>query len=102
MRATCRRVRDGQAIREAMDERGLSLMALADRTKELDPEGLGVSFRLIGFLTTQGRSQRETTSPESAALIAQALNVPEVSLFTRENFAMNGTSTDKGKLIDAS
>ena len=81
MRATCRRIGDGQAIRDAMRERQLNLTDLAARTKELDSDGRGVSYQLIGFLTAKGRSRRSTVSPKSAGLIALALGKQQNELF---------------------
>ena len=81
MRATCRRLGDGEAIRDAMREHQMNLAQLAERTKELDPDGNGVSYQLIGFLTATGLSARNTASPRSARLIARALNCPQEKLF---------------------
>jgi hypothetical protein len=88
LRATCRRLGDGQAIRDAMGASQLNLTRLAERTRELDPDGKGVSYQLIGFLTAQGRSKRDTASPRSAALIAQALGRPQDALFEASCTAM--------------
>jgi hypothetical protein len=64
-----------------MREQDLNLTSLAERTKELDPEGHGVSYQLISFLTTSRRSKRDTASPRSAGLIAQALDRKLETLF---------------------
>ena len=92
MHMTARRIRDGQALKEAMAVKGLTLTRLAARTRELDPgdarlgrpAGTGVSFQLIGFLTapasrgvtggrgTRARRYRETTSTETADLLELA------------------------------
>ncbi len=77
-----------------MERCRLSLHALADRTKELDPAGRGVSFQLIGFLVKEGgKSTRETTSARSAALIAMALDCQEDVLFTRGSSLIPECST---------
>jgi hypothetical protein len=89
MRATVRRVSGGQALRDAIRNygggAGITLQALASRTRALDPAGKGVSYQLIGFLVQSGKGrQRDTTSPETATLLANALAVPVGTLFTVE------------------
>ena len=101
MRATCRRRHDGQAIRDAMSAKGWTLIALAGRTAELDPSGLGVSYQLIGFLTADGTSARETTSPRSADLIAQALDVPRGTLFEDAQITLETSSAATRKAAAA-
>jgi hypothetical protein len=96
MRVTAVRIRDGKALREAMQAKHMTLIALAARTRELDPDGKGVSYQLIGFLTApptggmsgtganRARRYRTSTSPATAGLIEQALDVRPGELFTRE------------------
>jgi hypothetical protein len=66
-----------------MEEMNLTLVALAERTRMVDPDGRGVSFQLISFLSTTRESARQTTSPKSAGLIARALECAEDRLFER-------------------
>lgn len=99
MRTTCRRRESGRAIREAMSSRGLSLPKLSEKTKELDPDGRGVSYQLIGFLVATGSSARESTSPRAASLISQALGYPENSLFDRGVIGNAESSTEQEKVL---
>jgi hypothetical protein len=102
LRTTCRRREEGQPIKDAMREQRLTLPRLAELTKELDPDGNGVSFQLIGRLTTaQGLSARETTSPRSAALIARALERPEEALFERGSIGASADSTERETVVNA-
>jgi hypothetical protein len=104
MRPTARRIRDGQALKDAIDAYpgGMTLTALAARTAELDPAGTGVSFQLIGLLRTPAsagmsgsgpgrtRRYRTSTSPATADLIEQALNCRPGELFNREEIPEPG------------
>jgi hypothetical protein len=124
MRVTARRIRDGQALRDAMDAKGMTLTALSQRTKELDPtdcvscradrghlgvhDGKGVSYQLIGFLTapaaqgmsgtgkTRARRYRASTSPATADLIERALDARPGQLFTREEVPEPGDPAPAG------
>lgn len=96
MRTTARRIGDGKALKDTMKAQGVTLETLAARTRELDPAGAGVSRALLGFLTApkqrgvsggrghRSRRFRETTSPETATLIEEALNARPGELFNRE------------------
>lgn len=64
-----------------MEAAGLSGPELAQATREVDPDGRGVSPALIGFLTCAGRSARERCRLHSGWLIATALNEPLQDLF---------------------
>jgi hypothetical protein len=67
-----------------MAAEGIGLQALSQRTKVADPAGKGVSLALLGFLTQDAemsRHARETTSPETAALIEKALGKEPGTLF---------------------
>jgi hypothetical protein len=86
MRITAQRKDRGEPLRAAMREAGIGLTALAARTKLADPDGKGVSYQLLGFLTKDAgkaavSSARETCSVPSAALIAKALGEPVGALF---------------------
>jgi len=57
---------------------------LAEATKAIDPDGIGVSPAYIGFLTGAPgkRSTRETCGPATASLIARALDQDIQEFFT--------------------
>ena len=84
MRTTALRIDDGQALRDAMKQRGAGLARLSALTRDADPAGRGVSVALLGFLTqpsAASRHARQTCSPETAGLIETALGAPAQSLF---------------------
>lgn len=60
---------------------GTNMVALAARTREIDPDGKGVSHQLISFLASDSDWSRDSTRPRSASLIEDALSVPRGSLF---------------------
>jgi hypothetical protein len=64
-----------------MQHAGLSVAGLAARTKEIDPEGRGLSKSAVGFAAATGSSGRDKVSDRAAALIAAALDVAEELLF---------------------
>lgn len=97
------RLDGGQLLRAAMEARGVSIQELARRTAELDPDGRGVNWRSIGFLVSQGRSARETTTVRNADLIARALDVPIAMLFRtriRPVSPQAETSTHRRYVVD--
>lgn len=84
MRITAQRKDGGAPLRTVMRDQKIGLQALAQRTKLADPDGKGVSFQLLGFLTQDAgasRHARETCEPRTAGLIEDALGVPRKSLF---------------------
>lgn len=83
---------DGRPIREAMEAAGMSGPDLAQATRNVDPDGKGISPALIGFLTGTGRSARDRCRLNSAWLIAQALRKPLQDLFSMPRVS---TSTDE-------
>lgn len=91
-----RRRAQGAPLRHAMSERGFSLPRLARRTQEVDPDGNGVSFQLIGILASAGASSRETTRDRSAHLIAEALDVDVHELFVEGDSSMPAPPTECG------
>lgn len=98
------RLNDGLPIALAMARQGLSIPKLAARTVEVDPDGKGISYQLIGRLVTQGASARQTTSRRSAELIAAALSTPLSKLFSEHATAIvrtPRTSTVRGTRNDA-
>jgi hypothetical protein len=72
----------GRPIREAIKRAGLSIPRLARRTKEIDPEGRGLSQAFIGFYTSTGSSGREPISTRAAGLMAAGVDSPTEELFT--------------------
>jgi len=72
----------GRPIREAIKREGISIPLLAARTKEIDPEGRGLSQALIGFYTSEGASGRESATARTAALVAAGLNSPTEEFFS--------------------
>lgn len=74
----------GAAIRDAMNRQDIGLKKLAALTREADPDGRGISWELISFLASDAWWGRDTTTLDTARLIATALGEPEESLFTRE------------------
>ena len=82
-----RRVDNGRPLREAMERAGLSIPQLAAITKEIDPDGRGVSQSLIGFYTSTGRSGREQASDRAAGLMVAALESAGVDVKDGEIFA---------------
>lgn len=80
---------EGQPLRTAMKDAGLSGPKLAAMTRALDPKGKGVSPAAIGRLTGQGKTSRDRARHRTARLIAEALNAPLEGLFL-----MPSVSTD--------
>lgn len=76
------RLDNGQPIRKAMEEAGLSIEGLADKTKATDPTGYGISRSAIGHMVSTGPSGRERFEDRSCALTAAALGKPVEELFT--------------------
>lgn len=77
-----RRLDNGAPLRAAMTEAGLSVRALAAATKTIDPAGKGVSNALVGHISGEGASARDTIEDANALLIAETLRKPLDSLFT--------------------
>ncbi|MFD3520492.1 XRE family transcriptional regulator [Streptomyces sp. NPDC058653] len=71
----------GQPIRDAIRRAGLSIPRLAARTKEIDPDGRGLSQALIGFYASDGASGRESASTRTTELMAAGLDSPIEELF---------------------
>ncbi|MEV8600494.1 hypothetical protein AB0465_11510 [Streptomyces griseoviridis] len=77
-----RRLDNGAPLRAAMQAAGLDIGRLAARTKEVDPDGRGLSRSLVGFIVGQGKTARDECSDAAAGLIAKALDKPCEDLFT--------------------
>lgn len=80
------RVDRGQPLRDAIAKAGLSIPKLAALTKEIDPDGRGLSASYIGFYTSTGRSAREKTSKRAAGLMTKALKTAGVDNDARPIF----------------
>lgn len=76
------RLDNGQPIRTAMREAGLSIERLAEQTKEADLAGYGISQSAIGTMVSTGASGRESFARRSCDLVAKALGKPVEELFT--------------------
>ncbi len=81
----------GTPIRTAMNRAGLDIKALAAKTREVDPEGRGISKTLIGYALTSGKTAREEFSERASILISTALDEPLGRLFHLED---SGTSSE--------
>ncbi|MEU5838820.1 XRE family transcriptional regulator [Streptomyces diacarni] len=86
---TLRRKADGQPLRDAMRDAGLSGPALADATKRVDVTGRGISAATVGKLAGRGDSCTSTCRLRTAWLIAESLGASMQRLFD-----MPGVSTD--------
>lgn len=86
------RKEDGQPIRAAMARAGLSIPALAEATKKVDPTGKGVSPATVGRLVGQGKTARERCELETAWFVAEALH-EETNAPLQDLFAMPTGST---------
>lgn len=71
----------GQPIRDAMEITGLSIERLAEKTKNVDPGGYGISQSAIGHMVSVGPSGRERFEDRSCDLVARALERPVQELF---------------------
>ena len=73
---------EGQPLRDEMKRQGLTLDELAEKTREVDPAGRGVSVATIGRLTSRGRSARDRCELNTAWLITDVLDSPIQRYFT--------------------
>lgn len=71
---------NGQPIRNAMREAGLSIEGLAEKTKLID--GYGISRSTVGQMVSQGPSGRDTFTHRSCDLVAKVLDKPIAELFS--------------------
>ncbi|MEU0671303.1 XRE family transcriptional regulator [Streptomyces sp. NPDC006172] len=83
---------DGKPIRDAMARAGLSIPALAEATRRVDPDGKGVSAATVGRLAGQGKTARENCELRTAWLVADALHTETCSPL-QDLFAMPAPST---------
>lgn len=75
------RLDNGRPIRDAMSHAGLSIERLAEKTKEVDPAGYGISRSAIGHMVSTGPSGRDEFERRSADLVALALDKPVTEFF---------------------
>lgn len=73
---------NGQPIRDAMREAGLSITELAEKTKAADPLGYGISRSAVGHMVSTGPSGRDPFEDRSCDLVARALGKPIDELFS--------------------
>lgn len=74
------RLDNGQPLRDAIAEAGLSIEELAEKTKTID--GYGISPSTIGHMVATGPSGRSKFEDRSCDLTAQALGKPIGELFS--------------------
>ncbi|MFE3326818.1 helix-turn-helix domain-containing protein [Streptomyces sp. NPDC059176] len=77
------RLDNGYPIRNAMKAAGLSIERLAEKTKEVDPAGYGISQSAVGHMVSTGPSGRDRFEDRSCDLVARALGRPIHELFGR-------------------
>lgn len=73
---------EGQPLRDEMKRQGLTLDELAEKTRQVDPDGRGVSPATIGRLTGRGRTARDRCELHTAWLITEGLNARMHRLFS--------------------
>ncbi|WP_208622191.1 helix-turn-helix domain-containing protein [Streptomyces yunnanensis] len=64
-----------------MHEAGLSIQRLAEKTKQVDPAGYGISRSAIGHMVSTGPSGRRVFTRRSVDLVAAALDRSVQELF---------------------
>lgn len=77
------RINEGRPLRDALAEQHLTLDELSEKTKQVDPDGRGVSPATIARLTGRGTTARERTELRTAWLITEALDDRMHRLFSR-------------------
>lgn len=77
---------EGKPLRDAMDRANLTIEELAEATKDVDPDGKGISPATVGRLTSRGKSGRKNCEWTTAWFVAEALhrktNAPLQDLFS--------------------
>lgn len=93
---------EGKPLRDAMEQAGLTIEALAQATKDVDPTGKGISSATVGRLTSRGKSARNRCELATAWFVAEALhrrtNAPLQDLFAMPS---DSTSTVERSRSDA-
>lgn len=79
----------GKPLRDAMARQGVTQAELADRTREVDARGQGVSVATVIKVTGRGKTAAEKCRLRTAWLIATALGDP-----LQRHFDMPSVSTD--------
>ncbi|MEU0332173.1 hypothetical protein [Streptomyces sp. NPDC006193] len=93
-----RRLDKGAPLRAAMKAAGLDIGRLAAKTKEVDPEGVGLSRAMVGFIVGTGRTAREECSDHAAGLVAAALGKEVDDLFEESVLTLTeSTSTRRSR-----
>jgi hypothetical protein len=64
-----------------MREAGLSIERLAEKTREVDPLGYGISRATVGHMVSRGPSGRTPFRDRSCDLVARALDKSIEELF---------------------
>lgn len=83
---------DGRPLRDAMARAGLSIPALAEATRRVDPAGKGISAATVGRLAGQGKTARTACELKTAWFVATALH-EETNAPLQDLFAMPTPST---------
>ncbi len=73
---------EGKPLRAEIKRQRLTLDQLAEKTREVDPEGRGVSPATIGRVTGEGTSAREKCELWTAWLITDVLDRPIQRFFS--------------------
>jgi hypothetical protein len=71
----------GQPIRDRMRELNLSGPDVAAATKEVDPEGKGISPAKVGQLAGRGKTARDACKVKTGQFVAQVLQGPLDAFF---------------------
>lgn len=79
---------EGQPIRDAMRNQGLTGPELAAATKTVDPTGKGISPATVGRLAGQGKTARNECRLWTAWLMTEVLDIP-----IQRCFGMHPTET---------
>src|ERR1051325_6014349 len=97
-----RRRDKGAPLRAAMKAAGLDIPRLAARTKDVDPDGTGLSRSMVGFIVGAGRTGRDECSDRAAELIASALDRELATLFESVVFTLpESTSTRRSQITES-
>ncbi|WP_445524746.1 hypothetical protein [Streptomyces cyslabdanicus] len=91
-----RRLDKGAPLRAAMEAAELDIPRLAAKTKEVDPDGAGLSKALVGFIVGKGKTAREECSDRAAELIAAALDREVAALFETPVFMLSESTSTGG------
>lgn len=72
---------EGKPLRDAMERADLTIEALAEATKTVDPTGKGVSSATVGNLAGRGKTARNRCELSTAWFVSEALRTPLDDLF---------------------